>query len=83
MILCFNSADNGEEGKDKEDGSEKTDMGQTQDGTITARSRAESLADTTDGLEDAKSKHESEDGMFPLPVRFLHVYDYKQNFDEK
>ncbi|XP_053402100.1 hydrocephalus-inducing protein homolog isoform X11 [Mercenaria mercenaria] len=54
--------ENGEEGKDKEDGSDKTDVAHTQDGTITARSRAESLADTTNGLDDAKSKHESEDG---------------------
>lgn len=57
-IVFSMSAGEGEEGK--ENGSDKTD----QDHTVeSARSRAESLADTTEGMDDSRSKHESEDGM--------------------
>jgi len=55
-VLIFVIGD-GEEG-----GSDKTEPGQTA-GTDTARSRAESLVDSTEGMDDSKSKQESDDGM--------------------
>ena len=56
-ILC--STENGEEGKDKEGSSDKTDVGGGTQGT-TIPSRAESLVDPTDALE-VRSKQDSED----------------------
>lgn len=57
-LFLYVFTENGEDGK--EEGSEKTDVGHTQDGTITARSRAESL---DSDMEEARSKHETDDGM--------------------
>ncbi|XP_052230840.1 hydrocephalus-inducing protein-like isoform X4 [Dreissena polymorpha] len=52
--------DGGEDGE--KTGSDKSEVGQTAGGTETVRSRAESIADSVDGMEESQSKQPSDDG---------------------
>lgn len=54
-----------EDGKDNS--SDKTGQGETA-GTETVRSRAESLVDSKEGMEETGSKHESDDGKTLLHI---------------